>query len=61
MHQYIIGATRSGKSNYLMSLARSEEPVLLHRQARHNSQADRGRNAVHLLAARRPERPRLDA
>jgi hypothetical protein len=26
MHQYIIGATRSGKSNYLMTLARSEEP-----------------------------------
>jgi hypothetical protein len=26
MHQYIIGATRSGKFNYLMILAGSEEP-----------------------------------
>jgi hypothetical protein len=26
MHQYIIGATHSVKSNYLMTLARSEEP-----------------------------------
>lgn len=26
MHQYVIGATRSGKSNYLMTLAGSEEP-----------------------------------